>query len=405
MAGLAELAYVVVNISAMPVYILSIGLDVRWVGAVATAYLVMEGVMKSPFGLLGDRIGRRSLILVGPLVSCFTALLTPFIHHPGILILLRIVDGLGAAALWPSAFSLIGDHVPAEKRSAGMSLFNGAYMVGIALGPAIGGATNDWAQHFLHLPISLAKSASFYVASGIFALTFITAAILIPKTTKAKHDPNDLGPGVEGGFSYPDFMAMLQKLPMLLLMAFVLFMSVGLVMAYAKLFCMNMFDLSESRFGALLIGPALVIAVVSVPLGTLGDKIGKVRAVQIGIGTCMVAFWLLLAFPNQVMLILMGSLLGIGFVVAFPAWMAQVSEVCDPAQRGAAVGAVGTAQGLGAIVGVAISAFLYKIPAFKIGQIAIPDHSFPFLGCACMLTVSFIISVFALKEHPPHKVC
>ena len=158
-------------------------------------------------------------------------------------------------------------------------------------------------------------------------------------------------------------------------------------------------------FGALLIGPALVIAVASVPLGTLGDRIGKVRAVQIGIGTCMVAFWMLLAFPNQVMLILMGSLLGIGFVISFPAWMAQVSEVCDPSQRGAAVGAVGTAQGLGAIVGVAISAFLYKIPAFKIGPLAIPDHSFPFLGCACMLTVSFIISVFALKEHPPHKVC
>ena len=124
-SGFAELAYAIVNISAMPVYIRdNVGLGGHWIGLVASAFLVVEGVFKSPFGMLGDRIGRKALILAGPAISVFTSLLTPFLHNPYALVGLRVLDGLGAAALWPSAFSLIGDQVPEEKRASAMGMFN-----------------------------------------------------------------------------------------------------------------------------------------------------------------------------------------------------------------------------------------------------------------------------------------
>ena len=396
-AGFAELAYVIVNISAMPVYVGAIGLDAHWIGVMATAYLVVEGLLKSPFGLLGDRIGRKTLILVGPAVSTFTAILTPFVHNPFALMALRVLDGTGAAALWPSAFSLIGDHVPANRRSSAMSLFNVSYLIGIALGPAIGGGINDWAHHALHLPYAASKDASFYAAGLLFALTTVIALLAIPNVRAVHHDPADLGPGVEGGFNFHDFKQMLGRMPMTLLMAFVTFLAIGLVMAYAKVFAMEKFHLNESRFGMLLIGPALAIAASSVPLGTLGDRIGRSKAVRLGIGLCALSFWLLLLFPTQWMLVCLGSVMGVGFVIAFPAWMAQVSETCDPKQRGAAVGAVGTAQGMGAIVGVAVSGFLYNLPAIPLGFITIPAHGIPFLGCALMLTLSFVLSIIAVN--------
>jgi DHA1 family multidrug resistance protein-like MFS transporter len=203
---------------------------------------------------------------------------------------------------------------------------------------------------------------------------------------------------VEGGFSFHDFGQMLGRMPMTLLMAFITFLGIGLTMAYAKVFVMNLFGLSESRFGALLIGPALAIAAASVPLGTLSDRVGKAKAVKFGIGLCAVSFWLLLLHPTQWSLVLCGSLIGIGFVVAFPAWMAQVSEISEPSQRGAAVGAVGTAQGVGAIVGVAISGFLYKLPALPLGPVTIPEHGVPFLGCALMLTLAFLLSLVTVSS-------
>lgn len=400
-AGFAELAYVIVNISAMPVYIRALGLDARWIGAMATAYLVVEGVLKSPFGLLGDRIGRKALILIGPAVSTVTAFLTPFVHNPYALLGLRVLDGLGAAALWPSAFSLIGDYVPENRRSSAMSLFNVAYLIGIALGPAIGGGTNDWVHHYLHLSEAESKNASFYIASVIFAFTTVVAMIAIPKVRVVLHDPALLGPGMEGGFNFTDFKQMLGRMPMSLLMAFVTFLGIGLVMAYAKVFAMDTFKLNESSFGYLLIVPALIIAASSVPLGTLGDRIGRAKAVRLGIGLCALSFWLLILFRTQWTLVILGSLLGVGFVIAFPAWMAQVSADCDPNQRGAAVGAVGTAQGVGAIVGVAASGFLYKLPALSLGLFTIPPHGAPFLGCAIMLALSFLLSIVAVRDTTP----
>lgn len=402
-AGFAELAYVVVNISAMPVYIKSIRLDLRWISVVTTVYLIAEGVMKSPFGLLGDRFGRKKLILIGPVVSTVTALLTPLFHNPYALVGLRLLDGIGAAALWPSAFSLIGDYVPENRRASAMSLFNIAYILGIALGPALGGNANDWAHENLHLSLEASKHISFYLAAVLFAITAIVALVFVPNVRVVHHDPADLGPGVEGGFSFTDFKRMLGRMPTMLLMAFVTFLGIGLIMAYVKVFAMDRhgpFGLTESQFGNYLIIPALVIASLSLPLGNMVDRFGKARAVRLGIGVCSVSFWLLIFFPATWTLLFFGSLIGLGFIVAFPAWMALVSADCEPNQRGAAVGAVGTAQGLGAIFGVAASGFLYKQPAIALGVTSIPSHGLPFLGCALMLTVSFLLAVTSIRERP-----
>ncbi|HEV2471128.1 MAG TPA: MFS transporter, partial [Chthonomonadales bacterium] len=171
-AGFAELAYIIVNVSGMPVYIkVSARLDERWIGAMAATFLIVEGVLKSPCGLLGDHVGRKAMIMIGPLLSTFTAALTPLTHNPYLLLILRTVDGIGAAALWPAAFSLIGDHVPEERRSRAMGTFNIAYLLGVAVGPAIGGFANQFAHHQLHLTLARSKDASFYVASGLFGAT------------------------------------------------------------------------------------------------------------------------------------------------------------------------------------------------------------------------------------------
>jgi DHA1 family multidrug resistance protein-like MFS transporter len=195
-----------------------------------------------------------------------------------------------------------------------------------------------------------------------------------------------------------DFKAMLGRMPAMLLFAFVTFFGVGLIMAYAKVFVLQNFHLSESKFGLLMLGPALVIGALSVYLGRLTDRVGKARAIRGGISLCAVGFWLLLIFPQEWSLVFFGSLIGLGFVVAFPAWMALVSEDCEPKLRGAAVGAVGTAQGLGALIGASLSAFLYKLPPIPLGPIRIPEHGMPFVACGVMLAIAAILALTTIHE-------
>jgi len=396
-SAFAELSYTTVNISAMGVYIKDgIKIDPSWIAICATVFVAMEGLLKSPMGILGDRFGRKPLIVIGPLVSVLTALLTPHVANPYILVFLRILDGVGAAALWPAAFSLIGDHVPVEKRASAMSLFNLAYLVGLALGPALGGGINDFAFH--HLPITYAhsKEASFYLAAVLFGITTVIAFVMIPNF------PPTAGKKATGehGLSFKEFLEMLRRMPMTLLMTFITFLGIGLVIPYFKVFLLEHFMLSESQFGLKMIGPALVVAALAIPMGRVADRIGKARAVQIGIGICTVSFWMLIMMTHNWAIILLGSLLGIGFAIAFPAWMALITSECDDAQRGTVVGAVGTAQGLGAVVGMVISKQLYKFPAFNFLGLPVPVHASPFLGCAIMITVAFILGLFTLRDNP-----
>ena len=413
-AAFAELSYTTVNMSAMPVYIqYGIKIDLKWIAICSLVFITMEGLLKSPMGILGDRYGRKILMVTGPLVSVVTAALTPHVSNPYVLVFLRILDGVGAAALWPAAFSLIGDHVPENKRAGAMSLFNLAYLIGIALGPALGGGVNDLADHYLRTTFGLSKEmafahskeASFYLASFMFAVTAIVAYVMLPSSRptapRGAAATVGLGSAEEHGSHAKSFIKMLGQMPMTLIMTLITFLGVGLVISYFKVFTMEHFHLrSESQFGLMMIGPALVVAALAIPVGRLGDKIGKARAVQIGIGICTFSFWLLILSNQMWTLLLLGSLLGIGSAIAFPAWMALITTECASTQRGAVVGAVGTAQGIGAMLGVILSSFLYKWGAFSLLGLAIPAHGAPFLGCAVMLTISFFIGLFSLRENP-----
>jgi DHA1 family multidrug resistance protein-like MFS transporter len=363
--------------------------------------LLTEGVLKGPLGALGDRIGRKPLILAGPLLSTVTALLTPHVHNPYSLVGLRVLDGIGAAALWPAVFSLIGDHVPENRRATAMSLFNVAYILGIALGPSLGGNVNHWAHTALRMSDAHSKIASFYAAAILFGLTAIAGLIFVPTLRPTAH--KDAGHGGEDALNLAGLKAMLARIPMTLLMTFMIFLGIGFIMLYIKTFAGERngpFHMNERVFGNTLIVPALLIGALSVPMGTLGDRIGKARAVKIGLFLCMVAYWALLALPNEYTLVRFGTLIGLGFVLAFPAWMALVTEQSGSSQRGAVVGAVATAQGLGAITGSSLSAFLYPLGALTLGPIHLPPHGIPFLLCGVMLTASFVMALFTV--HSPH---
>jgi DHA1 family multidrug resistance protein-like MFS transporter len=402
-AGLAELAYAVMNISAMPVYLkFSMHYGATVIASIGTAFLFCEGLMKGPFGVLGDRIGRKRLMIAGPLLSVFTALLTLLVHpHQWyFFVLLRVLDGLGAAALWPAALAMIADVVSEDRRSQAMSLFNVTYLIGVALGPVIGGAANDLTRTlFPGAGEKVAYQTSFYVISFLFLLTALIAYWRIPNI-RPHHEHHDSE--LEAGFSFKALAISLKKIPEMLAMAFVTFFGIGMIMLIIKLFALDEFHVTETGFGALLILPCLIIAAASVPLGTIGDKIGKARTIRLGIGICALSMWALILIRNEVALIIGGSAIGIGFVMAFPAWMAHISATCDPRQRGAVMGAVGTAQGVGAMLGAPLGGYLYEHANIHLPFIQTdhPSHYIPFIGCALMLLVSWIIAATTIKETP-----
>ncbi len=412
MALLAEIGYAVLNISTMPVYLTfdrGFGLSVS--GFVLTAFLLSEAVFKSPMGSLADRIGRKRLIVLGPALTFCTSLLTLAIPHQGwgagetvALILLRLLDGLGAAMLWPAVFALVGDRVGDGERQKAMSLLNSCYLLGIALALPIGGAFNDLlGGYFAHATGE--RSPSLYLSAALFLSVAALAYRSLPSERSRREGHGETHETHEGGLA--DFMASARRIPKFLLLAVVTFAGIGFPMAIIKVFAEQQFGLKEAAFGVLVFPAAILMAVLSVPMARYGERIGKAKAVHYGLGLCgggllavaSGAFVPLLRTP--LLIVMGGAAVGFGFLLALPAWLASVSEI-DPKKRGAYLGAVMTAQGLGAIIGAPIGAAMYDglQPLglqWGLGE-AFGRYS-PFLGCAACVLAGWVLSLRLLRSH------
>ena len=407
-ALLAEISYALLNISTMPVYLKQVrGFSELLVSVVFVSYLLSEAVFKGPMGHLADRYGCRTFMIAGPCITFCTSILTIIlpvgkigVFEPLALILMRICDGVGAAMLWPAAFAEMGASVERRDRQQAMSLLNSCYFLGIALAMPIGGISED----IMHqMGYKHWQYAGLYVSVFLFAAIVLTSLFLIPRT--AVHDES-LSAEQEG-FQFRHLVQSFKAIPFFILLAVVTFMGVGFPMVIIRLFAFDEFKLSPTQFGAMVFPAAILMAILSAPISRLGAKLGTHRAVHLGMGLCAGGLMFIClgaffhAFHGAWALALGGVPLGIGFLMAIPAWMTSVTEL-DPRRKATNLGAIMTAQGLGAIIGTPIGAWLYEsfVPVGKslgLGDGTTFGHYSPFLGCAVCVTVGWLISFQALR--------
>lgn len=405
-ALLGELALATLNLSTMQVYLKydrQFGESV--IGFVVVAFLLTEAIFKGPFGHLADKIGPKKLMLIGPCLSVGTTVLSLTIPHSGAhplevtaFIALRLVDGLGSAMLWPALFVALGEELRDNERQEGMSYMNLCYMLGIAFAFPLGGFAND---------ITHVRYAGIIVAGVLFAGAAIIVWFLVPNRIPVHHHEQES----HGEFKISDFIQSIRKIPQYLLLSMVTFTGVGFPLVIFKIFPTDEFRWSESMIALLILPGALSLACLSVPMSKYGERIGKVKAVHVGLAMCSIGLWIIamgafLPFWRHWWILAVAAIpIGVGFLLAIPAWMASVSEI-DPAQRGANIGAIMTSQGLGGIIGAPIGAALYEklVPAGQNFGLNLRDassfaHYMPFVGCAACVTLGWILSLRILRDH------
>ncbi|GAB09191.1 putative drug resistance efflux protein [Gordonia araii NBRC 100433] len=91
-------------------------------------------------GGLGDRVGRRRLLLAGATIFGAGSILAAFAASPSTLIAARAVMGFGGATLLPSSLAIISTMFPdATERSRAIGVWTAAFAGGAAVGPIVGG--------------------------------------------------------------------------------------------------------------------------------------------------------------------------------------------------------------------------------------------------------------------------
>lgn len=367
---------------------------------------------------------------------------------------LRALDGLGEAALWPSLYAYVGDVVAEAKRGAAMGVLNLVYMVGLAFSFLAGGFVDDTFgpvltrhatfggqmrramvraghqirnaghqfKNSLHRPHHLLPVLhhhaplgppvpvvpvpppdyqpgyyfpSFYLAAFLFAVAVVAGLFL---RAKVRTRPGDAGHQPEEGVTWAGFVAALRVAPQYMLLAFVMFAGIGCISLLVKKFALDEFGITETAFGQLVLGPALLIGAIAVPAGRLADRWGKAHSVQLGFGLAAVGLWGIPILHHifrhqlgvgQTAFVAAAAVMGIGSVLAFPAWLALLTSLCEDRQRGTVFGAVSTAQGVGALVGALAGTALYDV-----------RHIAPFVAAAILVTLGALMAVVFVRERP-----
>src|SRR5687767_11181323 len=112
---------------------------------IADIYGFMVAGALITMGTLGDRIGRRRLLLFGAAAFAAASVLAAYATSPEMLIAARALLGLAGATIAPSTLSLIRNmFLDSTQRTVAISVWITSFSVGGAIGPLLGGVLLEW---------------------------------------------------------------------------------------------------------------------------------------------------------------------------------------------------------------------------------------------------------------------
>lgn len=131
----------------------------------------MAGLLVA-MGTVGDRIGRRKVLLFGAVVFGVGSVLAAFAPSIGLLIAARALMGVGAAAVMPSTLSLVPNMFrDPRQRATAVGMWAASVSVGVAVGPLLGGLLLE----------AFWWGAALLIGVPVMALVVILAPLLVPE--------------------------------------------------------------------------------------------------------------------------------------------------------------------------------------------------------------------------------
>jgi MFS family permease len=332
-------------------------------GAVAIGLTVgafsLASIMARPaIGFVGDRRGRRVLMVIGPLLVAVAVAMYPLAHGVGLLLLLRIVQGAGEGSFFVGAASAITDLAPDDRRGEAVSYFSVALYLGLALGPSLAEAVLH-GSHFgrVWTMVSIFAVVASLLSLGVGETRPEEHRQLEPPRTRLFH-PAALRPGAVLGLGMIGFAGF---------------------SAFVPLYAINTLHLSGS-------GPVyLVYAGITIAIRIFGaripDQLGARRTAIIANAWVAAGLFVMGAWPSAVGLYVGTSVFAIGIGLNYPALMSLAVAAAPATERAAVVGTYSAffdvGQGIGAVIlgGVA----------------AVAGYRGAFIGGGCSAAIGFIL--------------
>ncbi len=170
---------------ALPTMEQDLNTDISRIQWVVSGYALIFGVLIVPGGRLADMFGRKKILVIGAVIFglfSLTAALSPGVN---LLIISRMLMGVGGALMWPAILGLIYAILPESRAGLAGGLVIGVAGIGNATGPLLGGALTEFASWRWVLAINV----------PITAIAVLVTWRTVHVANPTERDPIDL-PGI-----------------------------------------------------------------------------------------------------------------------------------------------------------------------------------------------------------------
>jgi MFS family permease len=345
----AYTSYAMCRVPILPLYAQSLGAGPATVGWVMAMSTLTGVVLKAPAGAVSDLVGRGRVLVVAALV--FAALPFAYLAAGSLaaLMVIRAVHGSATALFGPVAAAAVSDLAPRQERGRALGLYSAVQGAGQAAGAALAGTLAS-----LGLP-------TVFVASGVLGSIALTG-VSISRWPDA--------PRIErrGGAAVFEGVSRAARDPALLLVSALqagLMTVSGATGAFLPLFARDTLTLPTRLIG-LVIAAQVAATLVTRPLaGSVSDRIGRARVVQIGLLVVAAGAALVATAPGAWRLLAGSMLLGAGVALAGAAASALVTDLSQRSGYGAAHGVFGTIYDVGDAAGPIIAGLVVTMAGYR----------------------------------------
>lgn len=327
---------------AFPAIVRDLGisnLDVAWL---ITAF-TLPGLVLSPFlGILADRLGRKRILVPSIFLFAVAGTACAFTRDFNILIVCRVFQGVGAAALGALNVTLIGDLYSGRRRAAAMGLNASALSIGTASYPLIGGALALLAWYY---PFYLSLLA---VPMGFIVLT----ALRNPEPRSRESLKSYLG----GTWGYLKNMKVAALFAAGVLTFIILY---GAFLLYLAILMDESFNASELTIGIYMSISALTTAIVASQLGRIVRWFSEATLIKAAFAIYGLSLVLIPLMPSVWLLIIPVLILGIAQGVNLPSIMTLMAGLAPMEYRAAFMSINSAMLRLGQTVGPPLIGLFY----------------------------------------------
>ena len=315
----------------------------RIAGWLLAVFAMAQFVAGPIIGNLGDRFGRRPILIVSMLAFAIDYAITAAAPTLAWLFVGRLIAGVTGAIYGPAG-AVIADVTPPEKRASVFGLLGAAFGVGFIIGPAIGGVVATFGPR-----------APFIAAAILAGLNALAMLLFLPETLdpanrrpfrlKDAHIVGAFKPPFEAGRAGP------------LLVAWFLWQLGGIVYpATWSFWAAIRFGWDAAAIGWSLAWVGVLQFLVQVFLtDRVVTRLGERRTAIVGLG-CGAACLFAYAFVTQGWQVYAFFLVGCLGAFAWPALNGILSRMVDATRQGALQGGIGSMNSIAAILGPLIAA-------------------------------------------------